>query len=45
MYKGTLKDGDLDKFTPAELEQMKLDIEARKKKMLALYTVENKINI
>ena len=45
MYKGTLKDGDLDKFTPAELEQMKLDIEARKNKMLALYTVENKINI
>ena len=45
MYKGTLKDGDLDKFTPAELEQMKLDIEARKSKMLELYTVENKINI
>ena len=45
MYKGTLKDGDLDKFTSAELEQMKLDIEARKSKMLELYTVENKINI
>ena len=45
MYKGTLKDGDLDRFTPAEIEQMKLDIEARKARMLELYTVENKINI
>ncbi len=45
MYKGTLKDGDLDAFTPGELEQMKLDIERRKAKMLELFSVENKINI
>ncbi len=45
MYKGTLKEGDLDNFTPGELEQMKADIERRKAKMLELFSVENKINI
>ena len=45
MYKGTLKEGDLDAFTPGEIEQMKLDIQRRQNRMLELYTVENKINI
>ena len=45
MYKNTLKDGDLDKFTPAEIEQMKLDIKRRQDRMSELYTVENMINI
>jgi len=45
MYKGTLKEGDLDPFTPEQLEQMKLDIAAREQAMLELYTVENKVNL
>ncbi len=45
MYKGTLKDGDLDQFTPADIERMKNDIAERQASMLELYTVENKINL
>ena len=45
MYKGTLKDGDLDAFTPAEIEQMKLDIKRRVDRMSELYNIENTINI
>ena len=45
MYKGTLKDGDLDPFTEEQIQSMKDEIEERKQGLLALYTVENKINL
>ena len=45
MYKGTLKEGDLDSFTPEQIDKMKADIAARQASMLELYTVENKINL
>ena len=45
MYKGKLKDGDLDKFTAEEIESMKQQIEERKNELLNLYTTENKINL
>ena len=45
MYKGTLKDGDLDGFTEDELSRMKAEIEDKKSYLLELFTVENKINL
>ena len=45
MYKGTLKDGDLDSFTEEELARMKTEIEEKKSYLLDLFTVENKINL
>ena len=45
MYKNTLKDGDLDSFTVDEIERMKSEIAEKQASMLALYTVENKINL
>lgn len=45
MYKGKLKDGDLDRFTAEEIESMKQQIEERKNELLNLYTTENKINL
>jgi len=45
MYKNTLKDGDLDNFSPAEIENMKADIEYKKAHLLELFMVENKINL
>ncbi len=45
MYKGKLKDGDLDAFSDSEIEQMKREIEEKKAYLLELFTVENKINL
>ena len=45
MYKGKLKDGDLDRFTAEEIDMMKQQIEERKEELLNLYTTENKINL
>ncbi len=45
MYKNKLAEGDLDGFTEAELQKMKDEIEEKKSELLALYTVENKINL
>ena len=45
MYKNKLKDGDLDRFSESEIEQMKLQIEEKKAYLLDLFTVENKINL
>ena len=45
MYKGKLKDGDLDRFTEAEIEKMKREVEDKKAYLLELFTVENKINL
>ena len=44
-YKGTLKEGDLDPFTPDQLAKMDSDIEEKKAYLLDLFTVENKINL
>jgi 6-phosphofructokinase 1 len=45
MYKGTLKDGDLDKFSSSDIERMKSEIEAKKAHLSELYTVASKINL
>ena len=45
MYKGKLTDGELDGFTPDEIQLMKDEIEEKKAELLALYTTENKINL
>jgi 6-phosphofructokinase 1 len=45
MYKGKLKDGDLDGFSPEEIQRMKDEIEEKKAELLSLYTTENKINL
>ena len=45
MYKGKLKDGDLDRFSESELEQMKREVEEKKAYLLELFTVQYKINL
>jgi 6-phosphofructokinase 1 len=45
MYKGTLKDGDLDAFSAEDIEKMKAEIEIKKAYLEELYSVGNKINI
>ena len=45
MYKNNLEDGDLDGFTPEDIERMKADIAERESSLLQLYMVENKINL
>ncbi|MBP3401860.1 MAG: 6-phosphofructokinase [Clostridia bacterium] len=45
MYKEKLDEGELDKFSAEEIEVMKAEIEEKKSELLALYTVENKINL
>ena len=45
MYKGTLKEGDLDNFKPEEIEAMKATIEAKKARLSELYTIGNTINL
>ena len=45
MYKGTLKDGDLNAFTAEELDRMKAEVERKKKSLLYLDSVSKKINI
>ncbi len=45
MYKGKLKDGELDSFSPEEIQRMKDEIEEKKAELLSLYTTENKINL
>ena len=44
MYKGKLKDGDLDRFSAEELEQMQLDIKARQAHLARLYGISKTIN-
>ena len=39
MYKGTLKEGMLEKFSEAEINDMKAEIEQKKKDIAALYTL------
>ena len=45
MYKGKLKDGDLDAFTPAQLDAMKAQIEEKKREMAWLKKVATTINL
>ena len=45
MYKGKLKDGDLDSFTAEQVEKMKLLAEDRRSEITALYEVACTINI
>ena len=45
MYKNKLAEGDLDAFTPEEIQRMKDEIDEKKSELLALYTTENKINL
>ena len=45
MYKGKLKDGDLDAFTPSDIERMKQEIERKKEQLAYLNTVGKTINI
>ena len=45
MYKGKLKDGDLDHFTEDEIERMKVDIKARQASLARLYGISKTINL
>lgn len=45
MYKGKLQEGELDSFSPEEIQRMKDEIEEKKAELLSLYTTENKINL
>ncbi len=45
MYKGKLKDGDLDGFTEAEVDQMKKECEERRESMKKLYEIQKRINL
>ena len=45
MYKGKLKDGDLDAFSEAELEKMKALAAERRAELEVLYDVACTINI
>jgi 6-phosphofructokinase 1 len=45
LYKNKLKEGELDAFTPEEIERMNLELDEKRAELLALYTTENKINI
>ncbi len=45
MYKGTLKDGDLDAFSAAEVERMKVLAKERRDELEVLYNIANTINL
>jgi hypothetical protein len=45
MYKGKLKDGDLDCFSPETIEEMKEELREKRIFMQSLYDVANKINL
>ena len=45
MYKNKLKEGDLDRFSEAEIQRMREAVEHQKQMKLELYGIENKINI
>lgn len=44
MYKGKLKDGDLEKFTSEQIEEMKKFCEAKRKEFLELYKIADEIS-
>jgi hypothetical protein len=45
MYKGKLKDGDLDAFTAEELDRMKALAAERRAELEVLYNVATTINL
>jgi 6-phosphofructokinase 1 len=45
MYKGKLKDGDLDRFTEEDIENMKQDIKNRQAALARLYGISKTINL
>ena len=45
MYKGKLKDGDLDAFSKEDIEKMKFDIARKRKQMQLLKEVSDMINL
>ena len=45
MNKGKLKEGDLDKFSKEEVEQMKREVAEKRKYMEELYTIAQTINL
>ena len=45
MYKGKLKDGDLDAFTPEQVEKMKELAKERRAELEVLYNVATTINL
>jgi hypothetical protein len=45
MYKGKLKDGDLDKFSEEEIALMQEESAARRDKMSNLYDIEDRLNL
>ena len=45
MYKGKLKDGDLDRFTEEELENMHADIKEKQAALARLYGISKTINL
>ena len=45
MYKGKLKDGDLDRFTEEDIENMKQDIKNRQASLARLYGISKTINL
>ena len=45
MYKGKLKPGDLDEYTPETIEEMKHACEERRSEMQFLYDIQQKVNL
>ena len=45
MYKGKLKPGDLDEYTPETIEEMKAEIEEKRRVIKETYAVAEKINL
>ena len=45
MYKGKLQDGDLDRFTEEDIENMKQDIKNRQAALARLYGISKTINL
>ena len=45
MYKGKLKDGDLDRFTEEDIENMKNDIKNRQASLARLYGISKTLNL
>lgn len=45
MYKGKLGEGDLDEFSPEEIERMKAECEERRDAMRALYEMQIRLNL
>ena len=45
MYKEKLEEGELDAFSPEEIQRMRDEIVEKKQELLSLYTTENKINL